>query len=219
MYLHAAVPTNASDDYISDAALQQQFSVIQAAYAPHDIQLSLAGTSRTMQDNITTYAATENENSIVIGTPNPALESWWRSKRTGDHTTLHIFVYASMPFLGQASFPDPARPKSESWLDAVHINAAGLPGGSQQGYDLGRTAVHECDNEDTGDFVADTPRQKDATSGGGCPEGKDSCPGVPGLDNIHNYMDYSGDACKVMFTPGQEVRMHNLYNSVRAASW
>ncbi|KXJ87381.1 hypothetical protein Micbo1qcDRAFT_108810, partial [Microdochium bolleyi] len=215
MFLHAAIPTNATADYVSEAMLRKQFEVIQAAYKPHDIHFTLGGTSRTVQDNITTYAATENDNSI----------------RTGDYMTLHIFVYASMPFLGQANFPDPSRPKSDGWLDAVHINAAGLPGGSRAGYDLGRTAVHEvghwfglfhpfggqCDNEDTGDFVADTPRQQDPTRpADGCPAAKDTCPTVPGLDNVHNYMDYSIDSCKVLFTPGQEVRMHNLFNSVRA---
>ncbi len=29
----------------------------------------------------------------------------------------------------------------------------------------------------------------------GCPKAQDSCPSKPGLDNIHNYMDYSTDIC------------------------
>ncbi|KAJ1323295.1 Pregnancy-associated plasma protein-A [Microdochium nivale] len=232
MYLHAAVFANATADFASEAALTKQFEVVRDAYAPHGIQISLGGTSRTVQDNIATYDATEDSNGMVVGTPNAAIEAWWRAKRTGGYTTLHVFVFSSMPFLGQANFPSIFTPKEDAWLDAVRINAAGLPGGSRADYNLGRTAVHEvghwfglfhpfggqCDNEDSGDFVADTPRQQDPTRGG-CPETKDTCPGSPGLDNVHNYMDYSGDSCKIKFTPGQEVRMHNMFNSIRASSW
>jgi hypothetical protein len=49
-----------------------------------------------------------------------------------------------------------------------------------------------------------TRSQKFATSG--CPEGKNTCP-APGLDPIHNYMDYSDDSCITEFTPGQVQRM------------
>ena len=76
-------------------------------------------------------------------------------------------------------------------------------------YDLGHTATHEaghwinlhhvfngaCNN--WGDYVDDTPPQRIATNG--CPVGQDSCR-EPGLDSIHNYMDYSYDACYNQFT-------------------
>ena len=51
-----------------------------------------------------------------------------------------------------------------------------------------------------GDFVDDTPAMSEPTSG--CPAGKDTCP-EPGLDPIHNYMDYSFDTCYKEFTAGQ----------------
>ena len=59
----------------------------------------------------------------------------------------------------------------------------------------------------------DTPPQLIATSR--CPEGQDSCK-EPGLDSIHNYMDYSDDPCYTEFTAGQTARMQDQWNFFRA---
>ena len=92
-------------------------------------------------------------------------------------------------------------------------------------YDLGMTLVHETGHwvnlEHTfyggcnakGDFVDDTPPMKVPTSG--CPEGKDTC-SEPGLDPIHNYMDYSYDQCYTEFTLGQTLRMQDAWLFYRA---
>lgn len=69
---------------------------------------------------------------------------------------------------------------------------------------------------------------------GGCPAGKDTCPasgvapgyvgvgaepygpqGYAGADPVHNFMDYSTDACYQGFTPGQGARMLNIWQIYR----
>ena len=60
------------------------------------------------------------------------------------------------------------------------------------------------------------PAQSLSTNG--CPTLKpaqDSCPTKAGVDPIHNYMDYSIDACYEAFTPLQVTRMESMYNRYR----
>ncbi|MGZ8783166.1 MAG: M43 family zinc metalloprotease, partial [Gaiellaceae bacterium] len=113
-------------------------------------------------------------------------------------------------------------------LDGIVLNWESVPGASTTfagRYDLGLTLVHETGHwvnlEHTfsggcnakGDFVSDTPPEKIPTSG--CPAGKDTCE-APGLDPIHNYMDYSDDACYTEFTAGQVARMQDAWLYHRA---
>ena len=142
-----------------------------------------------------------------------------RALKVGDATTLNI--YSTSISLGFAYYPKiVTSPRDQHALDGVVIHFGSMPGGHIQNFNLGHTATHEAGHwlglahtfdqgcRGHGDFVDDTPAMSVPTSG--CPAGKDTCP-EPGLDPIHNYMDYSWDTCYTEFTPGQSVRMQQQY--------
>ena len=128
---------------------------------------------------------------------------------------LNIYTCApGQNLLGWSYFPQ-SYPEGD-WHHGVVMHYGSVPGGYLAPYDLGGTADHEVGHylglyhtfqngcTAPGDQVADTPDEATATTG--CPSGKDTCP-TAGLDPIHNYMDYSYDACYNQFTAGQDARM------------
>ena len=78
---------------------------------------------------------------------------------------------------------------------------------------MAHTFTNGCSS--AGDFVADTPAEREPAFG--CPIGRDSCqgPGFDGIDPIKNYMDYTDDSCMDHFTAGQVERMHASYDLYR----
>ncbi len=126
-------------------------------------------------------------------------------------------VYSCSPgqsLLGWAYFPWSYAENSK--MHGVVFHYASVPGGALSPYNLGGTLDHEVGHylglyhtfqggcTAPGDQVDDTPYEATATTG--CPAGKNTC-AAAGDDPIHNYMDYSYDACYTQFTAGQDVRM------------
>ena len=76
------------------------------------------------------------------------------------------------------------------------------------GHWTGVSHVFENGCDSIGDFVDDTPAQREQLYG--CPEKSDTCPDDPGKDPIHNYMNYTDDSCRNQFTRLQ-IRTLNRY--------
>ncbi|QIX25977.1 zinc metalloprotease [Nocardioides sp. JQ2195] len=148
-----------------------------------------------------------------------------RALHQGDSETLNVYVAdIGGGLLGWAYFPKDYN-NGRDYNDGVVILAESMPGGTAGKYALGDTLTHEVGHwmmlehtfagacSASGDGVADTPRE--AIPQFDCPEGADTC-ATPGLDPIHNFMDYTQDSCMNMFTEGQVERMNDAWIAFRA---
>lgn len=170
----------------------------------------------------TTWTVNPTWNTVV---PGKAERDMKKALHEGDSTTLNVYVAdIGGGLLGWAYFPKGYN-NGRDFIDGVVMLDESMPGGTAGKYALGDTLVHEVGHwmmlEHTfahgcsaaGDFVADTPRE--AVPQFNCPENPDTCT-APGLDPIHNFMDYTQDSCMNMFTPGQVERMNDAWIAFRA---
>lgn len=219
VYIHL-ITTVSKAGTLTESAATAQVSAMNTVYNKYGITFNLANVSTTAND---AWAVAE-------GSDMDALKS---ALRQGTYSSLNLYFHTDLSggILGTCTLPsqvtDPSDP-SQYVSDGCNVNAATMPGGSMTGYNEGMTAVHEtghwlgllhtfegysCTGD--GDSIADTPMQ--STSTDGCPSkpAKDSCPSVAGVDPIHNYMDYSSDACYENFTPGQVTRIQDMWSEYR----
>jgi hypothetical protein len=216
VYFH--VVTDGAIGAVTTAQINAQVNVLNNTFAGGEggdnsgFSFRLAGVTRT--DNAAWFYANPggtNEHSMK------------RALHTGGPGALNYYSTTAGAYLGWAYLPDIVTKPGQAYLDGVVVDWESMPGTSTTyagRYDQGETGTHEVGHwlnlEHTfyggcsahGDYVDDTPAQKTPTSG--CPEGKDTCK-APGLDPIHNYMDYSYDSCYTEFTPGQSQRMADAW--------
>ncbi len=213
VYVHVMRDAAGNGD-VTDAQIAQQISVLNASFGGQKSP-EAANTGFTF-----TLAGTDRYNNTNWHQDKQS-STYRKQTRLGGANALNIWL-VDFAYLGIATFPwDYAR---NPGLDGIRVQYTSLPGGSATNYNLGETATHEAGHwfglyhtfqggcTTTNDEVADTPAQSSSTSG--CPAGRDSC-SLPGLDPIHNYMDYSYDSCYNQFTPNQSTRIGQMWTAYR----
>ena len=223
VYFH--VVTDGAIGAVTDEQIATQINVLNNTYAGGE-----GGARSGFSFVLTGVTRTDNAEWFY---DNPGGTNEHTMKRTlhqGGPDTLNYYSTTAGAYLGWAYLPSIVTKPGQAYLDGVVVDWESMLGTSTRyagQYDQGETGTHEVGHwlnlEHTfyggcnakGDFVEDTPAQKTATRG--CPEGKDTCK-EPGLDPIHNYMDYSYDSCYTEFTDGQAQRMRDAWLYYRAAA-
>ncbi len=197
---------------IPDEQIQDQIDVFNDAYNEYGIQFTLDIITRT-------------ENNSWFNDMN-GFESTYKSQLAVD--PVHYFnIYSGNPaggILGWAFLPS-SWPES-SYMHGVVLLYSTLPGGTSAPYNQGDTGTHEAGHylglrhtflngcSPPGDYVDDTPYQSDGNNIYSCNENLDTCTGE-GMDPIHNFMNYTDDACLTEFTELQAERMWAQINTYR----
>lgn len=204
--------TVAQADLITNEIVDAQWKVLRDAFAAHNINMVLNSTERYV-DNLTGSAFLINEGN-GWEFHEDEFNAYLKASRKGGYDALNIYFYSSYSpgATGYCQFPTViTNPDSLTFYkDSCQLSAMTMPGftveqGGFEEWNLGHLAVHEAGHwfglnhtfaggcSDTGgDYVADTPAQR--TQVYGCPTVSDTCPDLPGVDPIHNFMGYTDDS-------------------------
>ncbi|KAL1999203.1 hypothetical protein VTN02DRAFT_4890 [Thermoascus thermophilus] len=238
------VSSEAQADLVTDEMITAQFSYLQQAYANTTISYKLRGVDRRINDTwarngddlamkTALRKGTYNTLNVYYQTDlQPSHSNNTSTARNESSDASQMSHQLSSNLLGFCTLPTPdvnaSSPRSDYIKDGCNVLAATMPGGPLAHFNRGGTTVHEvghwngllhtfqgesCTPNNDGDYIPDTPLQSVPTDG--CPRWKDSCPDSPGLDAIHNFMDYSSDDCYEGFTKDQARRMRSMWSSMR----
>ncbi|KAG8715025.1 hypothetical protein FRC11_006080 [Ceratobasidium sp. 423] len=211
---------------IPDSQIQDSIDVLNRDYAGSDTSFALVEIDRTINPDWS--------DTLPGSQQQTAMKNELRKGGPGD---LNVYTVRKITdprtgkpgILGYATFPWSYQEKPQD--DGVVLLYNTVPGGSNAPFNLGRTLTHEAGHwlglyhtfqdhvgskgngcNAPGDYVDDTPAERSAAFG--CPTGRDTC-AAPGVDPIHNFMDYTDDACMNGLTPGQIRRFKEMLSTFR----
>lgn len=220
VYFHIITNAAGTEGNVSDATVQLQLDVLNAAFA---------GTPGGAPTPFKFYLAAKPDrtaNDAWFGmeyrkVPTEIERQAKAALNKGDNKTLNIYTVklAHKPF-GWARFPWQLGDE----VDGIVVRYSTLPGGVTDYYNQGDTAVHETGHWlglyhtfengcNPGDFVDDTNAEDSAATY--CPVSRDTCTAAPGPDPVRNYMDFTWDSCMNKFTAGQASRMDDMHRQYR----
>ena len=211
-----------------ESMIDAQMTVLNDAYAG-DTSGAASDTPFRFELTKTTWTTNPDWYTVVPGKNERDMK---KALHEGDSRTLNVYAgNIGGGLLGWAYFPKGYN-NGRDYIDGVVMLDESMPGGVNPDdpkkpwkYGEGDTLTHEVGHwlmlehtfahgcSASGDYVADTP--KEAYPQFNCPVGADSC-AAPGLDPIHNFMDYTQDSCMDMFTRGQAERMSDAWLAFRA---
>jgi len=196
---------------VTAEVLDKQLKVLNEAYNGSIFEFTLHGMNWIENDEWTSYCG--------------KYKDVYKQKYAVDTMrVLNIYIcpiMASDNVYGDSVFPW-EHPEGDK-RHGVIIDTDTLPGGADPFLNMGKNAVHEtghyfglflihkdgCNPNLPGDYVDDTPAQEDFF---GCAEkGQDTCPDMPGVDIVDNYMGSADDVCMHSFTAGQIDRMNYMF--------
>lgn len=220
VYIHVLSPDGVVGN-VSSQAIDDQMTVLNLTFGGFEgavntgFRFKLAGVDRTVNADWSDMAPGSKDERDAKN-----------ALRRGGADALNIYLGTANLYLGWAYFPSTY--KTRPYLDGIVVDWESMLGTSTRyagRYDQGETATHEAGHwfglyhvfqgarNAKGDYVDDTPPQLIASRG--CPVGQDSC-SEPGLDSIHNYMDYSYNTCYTEFMADQTSRMKDQWLYYRA---
>lgn len=210
----------ASDGNVPQNLIDAQIKQLNKAYAGKE---SAPGVATHFKFKLKNVTRTTNA-TWFNGADQSANERAMKTKlHEGGYERLNIYstnLADTSGLLGFAYYPS----DQVGVLDGLVMEYRSVPGGGLPPYDGGDTATHEIGHwlglahtfdggcTPPGDRVDDTPYEAQPLFD--CIV-NDSC-AAAGKDPVHNYMDYADDACMDQFTAGQNVRMHDQYQTWRA---
>lgn len=204
VWVHEIRRTSGSLGTLVAGQITSQITALNAAYAAHGIQFTLAGTTLSKNNNWYNDGGT-----------------YYNTLARDVNNNINIYTNTASGNLGYAYVPNGGGVVGNKFdRIVIYYKAFGNPGTYGAPYNEGDTTTHEVGHylglyhtfqggcaaaascATNGDLICDTPPEG-AAHFSPCTDPA-TC-GNP--DPIHNFMDYSDDNCMFEFTPNQQNRM------------